>query len=166
VAAVATVLLAASPVFAGEVVYAATLKPTDADPSATGQAVWSLDTGTGGKRLTVAVQNVQSTYLARAFVSGRFVGFLLIAGGSGELDLDSLQGDTVPYVPPGAATSSCARRGREWAAATVRPPPGSLMAGPSVGTHSPPSLGDTVVSAGRVTRHGLSWTITRTQPVF
>jgi hypothetical protein len=93
---VAAVLLAAPPVFAGEVVYAATLKATDDDPSATGQAVWSLETGTRGKRLTVAVQNVQSTDLAQAFVSGRFVGYLLIAGGSGGLDLDSFQGDKVP----------------------------------------------------------------------
>jgi hypothetical protein len=95
-------LLACSSAFAGEVVMAADLKPTDADPTASGHAVWTLDTGTGVKTLSITVQGVQSTYLARAFVNHRFVGYLLVSDGAAQLNLDSSKGDAVPRVPPGA----------------------------------------------------------------
>jgi hypothetical protein len=100
VCAVAFALPAAA--WAEDLKYLATLHPTSGDPAASGQAEWRLDPSTGQIRLKVEVQNVASTNLAMAFVNQRFVGFILISDGSGELDLDTFQGDAIPRVKSGS----------------------------------------------------------------
>jgi hypothetical protein len=101
-AGAAALLFTCSSAFAGEVVMVANPRPTEADPTASGRAVWTLDTGSGVKRLSITVQGVQSTYLGFAFVNNRFVGYLLVSDGAAQLNLDSSKGDPVPRASPGA----------------------------------------------------------------
>jgi hypothetical protein len=101
-AALAVVLITASTVWAQQILLEGQLFATPVDPTATGQAVWSLDTDNGERQLTITLQDVQSTYLAHAFVNGRFVGFIMISGGSGQLALDNFDGDAVPRAAPGS----------------------------------------------------------------
>jgi hypothetical protein len=91
-----------------EIRFRADLFPTPADPNAGGRADWVLDTETSIVRLNIQVEDVATTNLARAFVNNRFVGFIIISNGSGELELDTSLGDAVPRVKSG--TSAVIRR--------------------------------------------------------
>jgi hypothetical protein len=80
-----------------------TLFPFDPTRTDTGQAVYDMtpDRAT----LTVAVQNVFRADAVDVFVNGDFIGTIALSGsgefGSGELDLDTANGDDVPTLQEG-----------------------------------------------------------------
>src|SRR5262249_23671458 len=86
---------------ADEIKFLADLNPTPVEPLADGLADWTMNTTTGQVRLTIDVDGIATTNLVMAFVNKRFVGYILIAGGSGSLVLDSSLGDGIPRVKNG-----------------------------------------------------------------
>lgn len=76
------------------------LVATDADPNATGEV--SYEKRPDRATLGVAVAGVTSTGMVDVFVNGSLIGTVVLDGsGSGELDLNTLNGDNVPDLQDG-----------------------------------------------------------------
>ncbi len=94
------IVFAVTPVLAGStwVKTRISLKATDNEPLASGKAIFR-DRDLGLRRkLNVEVQDVISATSVNVIVDGETVGSITLVAGTGELELDTNDGDTVPFV--------------------------------------------------------------------